>query len=280
MVDIDRSFRLRTWLLLLVALLIGTGCGEPESTGAPRGGESSPSPSPASPSPPHDSGPYVGAWQLVSGSSPEGAILIDDTYPVTFTVKGDTVGGTAACNEYGAEVRIAGDSFDFLSGSINQMGCFPKINEAESRFMDSLMLIDSIRRADDTLTLTGPDAHLEFELLPPPETRSLVDRKWRFEAAMEGDVATPKAHHGWIRFDSDGTMAGYSGCETFKGEWFMSGASVGFGLFGSRGSCPPELAEQNTHFETIGNGFRFEIKQGTLKLRPDHSSGYLLFRES
>lgn len=97
---------------------------------------------------------------------------------------------------------------------------------------------------------------------------------------MEGGVAIPKVHHGWIRLDSDGTMAGYSGCETFKGEWFISGASVGFGFFGSRGSCPPELAEQNGYFETIGNGFRFEIERRTLKVRPSHSSSHLIFRAS
>lgn len=263
-------------LCLVAVALAVVACGSPgaEPPDARRA-------SPTAPAPGAGSGDYEGMWELVSGRSSDGGILVSEQWQITMTFEGSELGGIAACNYYGGSYEIDGDSFAMGGGSKTEMGCAPQVLEAETRYMDALYEVDTIARSGDTFTMSGPGAELVFEYVPEVPRASLTGVRWEFDSVIhgEGDDATASSvEPGWIRFDDDGTMTGNSGCEEMSGDWSLTGDSISFGFYGTEGSCPPELREHNGYFESLGDGFRFTIAERRLTIRPRHSDLSLVFR--
>jgi heat shock protein HslJ len=134
--------------LLLASCVLGlvmTACGEPAE--------------PAS---------IEGVWQLESGTLDGEPIPLVDGHPITLTIEGDTVGGTAACNSYGGSYTISDDEISFSALFQTEMACFPEETMAsESAYLEALSRATSVTASDDSLSLTGDGVELTFVELPP-----------------------------------------------------------------------------------------------------------------
>ena len=72
--------------------------------------------------------------------------------------------GFAGCNRYSAPYRIHGDSLSFGPAISTKMACTDGM-ELERRFLVALPVFTTWRRADSTLTLSGPSGPLaQFRL--------------------------------------------------------------------------------------------------------------------
>lgn len=236
-------------LLALLVALAPAGCGA-----APDGQEPAASPH--------------GAWQLVSGRGPEGALEPLDSHQVTLVVEEDQVGGTAACNSYGGTARIHDERLELEELAQTDMACEPReVMSLERTYLDALVAADTIRREGDVLLLTGPDVELRFAPVPPVPAEQLVGTDWELDTLVEGETASTPTAAAILRLDGDGTLAGTTGCRGFDGAYAVGADEVRVTRLELDGECAPELAAQDDLVvRVLGDGFRAEVEGDRLTL--------------
>lgn len=263
------------WILAALTSLLVGACGGPPSDA---GSDSSPS---------HDdpatrSVSYDGTWELVEGYAPEGPVEISERFRITLTINGGRWGGLSACNYYGASATVDGTSISVGGIGGTEMGCRPEAAEREARYQAALMAAETIERSGERLTLTGPDAALVFEFVPPPPTAKLTGVRWELESIVHGrgpDAATSEARPAFLYFDKDGKFEGSTGCRGLKGEWAEEADRIMFlSLSADDGRCSDEMAAQNDAVFTVTDGFTFEIEGDTLTAYGRFSDTALVYR--
>ncbi|HSJ70849.1 MAG TPA: META domain-containing protein [Acidimicrobiia bacterium] len=96
-------------------------------------------------------------WILVSGSP------IVDGYPITFSVDGDTFGGTSACNVYGGAITRSDDSIVLSEIFQTKMACMDTgVMEAESAYLTALAAATHWSIVDGQLQLETTGEPLVF----------------------------------------------------------------------------------------------------------------------
>ncbi|MDQ3618859.1 MAG: META domain-containing protein [Actinomycetota bacterium] len=246
------SFAVRAGLVALC--LIATACGEAGE--APGGG-------------PVSSTRYSGAWRLTDGRGPDGEVPVIKGYRITLDIGDRKAGGTAACNSYGGDLDINGDSFSLKGGlAMTEMACDPEAMDSEAAYMEALAAVDTIAREGGSLTLTGPDAELHFEGLSPPPIAQLTDTIWRLDSLIEGigpEGTAVSAAPARLILMSDGKLSGSTGCREFDGEWQQRGDEILFTRLTTEGNCPPDLQDQDNYIlGVLGDGFTAEIEGQSL----------------
>lgn len=240
--------------LWLVAALVLAGCGS-AGTSAPGSNDD-----------PFDP---QGAWQLDSGTSNGAAIPLVDGHPVTLTIEGSEIGGTAACNHYGGRLTVTGGRIEIGELAMTAMGCEEPVMAAESAFMAALSGVETIGGDEGRLVLRGPQVELRFDALEPPPTAELVDTAWVLETLFVGDVASsPRGGAATLELRADGTFVGSTGCRAFSGDWLERGGQIVAPSFAmDQTECPAELSQQDGHVVTvIGDGFVPSVEGDLLTL--------------
>lgn len=237
--------------ILLLVLVIGA-CGSPGATPTP-GAELD----------------IEGSWQLTSGRTDAGAVPIIDDHPITLTITGTQISGTAACNGYGGRLTMLDGRLTIEDLSMTLMGCEEPIAASEAAYTAALGAITAITRDGDELVLSGPTAELRFMRLPPPPTAELVDTTWVLETVFVGDVASaPMGEPATLELRSDGTFEGSTGCRTFDGAWIERGEQIFAHTMGmNEVECRAALGQQDSHVvSVIGDGFVPTIEGDLLTL--------------
>lgn len=108
-----------------------------------------------------------GRWILESGTRDGQAIMILDSHPITLTLDGSRISGTAACNSYAGNYRVASNgNFQVIEGvAVTEMACSPEeAMESEAQYLGALVAVDKVVPTDGTLTLTGGGHELVFSV--------------------------------------------------------------------------------------------------------------------
>jgi heat shock protein HslJ len=252
---------LRRLLLLLFAgvMVASAGCGEgPVDTSS--GADDTVDDGVTDDVPPAtvDGGELIGtSWTLLAGAGPAGEILLVDGFPITLVFDGDTVGGTAACNQYGGEYFIEGSSLGIDNLSMTAIGCQPEVQAAESAYGDALSDVDGIDLVGDELALSGPATELIFRRNNPVPIGDIVGRLWLLESlGQEDGTRVPLGDPATLLLAGDGTMTGSTGCRELSGDHVVSGNQVVFPNFAAVGDCPSALWDQDgLVINVLGDGF-------------------------
>jgi heat shock protein HslJ len=230
-----------------------------------------------------DPGDPRGSWQLVSGATDAGEVPIVADHPITLTIDGSSIGGTAACNGYGGRLEATGGGVKIRDLAWTAMACMPdEVMAAEAAYTQALGAVRSIRRDGDQLVLEGAGLELRFDPLPEPPTADLVGTTWTLDTLFIGDVAAaPMGEPATLELRDDGTFSGSTGCRSFDGEWIEQGAQLLATTFAMDDrACPAELADQDSHVvSVIGDGFVPSIEDGLLTLLDPGGVG-LVYRSS
>lgn len=216
------------------------------------------------------SGDPEGSWRLASGATDAGPIPIVDDHPITLTVEGSTIGGTAACNGYGGKIEPTGRGIRIIDLAWTAMACMPDaVMVAEAAYTQALAAVTAIRLDGEQLVLEGAGIELRFDALPAPPTAELVDTTWILDTLFVGDVATaPMGEPATLELRSDGSFSGSTGCRPFDGQWVEAGEQLMATTFAMGDvACPAELANQDSHVvSVIGDGFAPSIDGELLTL--------------
>lgn len=258
--------RIAAAMLCTLALI---SCGEPST------------PSPGTPEPTEPAS-IDGGWRLVDGRGPGGEIPKGDDIQITLEVEGSHVGGRSACNQYFAEIAETDSSFSLSGIGSTEMGCEPKLMEAEKLYHQALSQVDSRRMEGDVLVLSGGKSELLYRKIPPQPTADLTDTEWNLEGliAGAGDEGTVSSvEPATLVLHADGRLTGSTGCRELVGRWEERPSHIATPELGAEGRCPASLRDQDGHVVgVIGDGFVAEIDGRSLTLTdPDGAAG-LLYR--
>jgi heat shock protein HslJ len=221
-----------------------------------------------------------GAWELTSGRTSAGEIPIVDDWPITLTIEGGTIGGTAACNSYGGRLVGVGGRVRVEELGMTAMGCEADVMASESAYTAALDAVSEIGMDGDALVLVGPDVELRFAELPPPPTAELLGTRWVLETVFVGDVAVaPVGEPATLELRADGTFSGSTGCRTFTGTWVEEGDGIRDTSLRMDGAdCVPELVAQDSSVVgVVGDGFVPTVNDDLLTLTDPGGAG-LVYR--
>lgn len=235
--------------MLAGALLVVVACG-------PGPG---PSPTPSGGVAPVDA---TGTWRLEAGTTDGVAIPLVPEYPVTLIVKGSQIGGTSACNGYGAELVVENGRTVVGAMSSTAMGCEPEVMASEMAYTAALARVDAATMDGEALVLSGPGVSLRFVSVAPPAIADIVDRAWALEAMTVMEAATAVGGEpATLEIRKDGTFAGSTGCRAFTGTWTEAGNElIATGMAMDGRECPPDLAAQDSHVTAVlGDGFTIDL---------------------
>ncbi len=210
----------------------------------------------------------AGTWLLVSGNHDGSEVPIVDGYRISLTLEDRTIGGTAACNLYGGDIEIDGESLSIGPLSVTQRGCEPAVMASEQSYLAALAAADTIARDGDEFVLSGLATELRFAELPPVPTAELLGTVWVLDTLIEGDSAsTVSGEPATLELREDGTLVGSTGCRTLAGEYVVAGDEVVATSLAAEGECPPDLTGQDDHVITvIADGFTVAIDGDRLTL--------------
>lgn len=209
-----------------------------------------------------------GSWQMTSGTLDGKTIPLVDSHPISLTLEGDQVSGTASCNGYGGTYELDRSTITFSGLAMTDMACSPEETmEAEAMFASAITRVDRVA-LDGQLTLTGDGVEMAFETLEPVPETALTNRVWVLDGLIQGEsVSSPVSDtRATIEFFSDGSVLGDTGCRPFSGRYTVSGVEVIMTDLATDGDeCEPATASQDSLFLTaIGDGFRVEIEENRL----------------
>jgi heat shock protein HslJ len=216
-----------------------------------------------------------GDWQLASGAvdGAEFPVVVDA--PITMTVTGSTIGGRAACNQYGGAMSADGRQPMFQVTSMTAMACAEPVMAAEAAFLGAMARVQGTTRGRDRLTLSGPGVELDFDRLRPPPLAELVGTDWVLESLVTGDTASSVAGDpATLRLEPDRSVRGSTGCRTFSGKWISANGGIATPeLRVDQTECAPELADQDAHVIFVMEEFRATIDGQVLTLKGARSEG-------
>ncbi len=255
---------MRRSIILIAVLTAGCSAGAPSTS--PSGG-----------------GDPQGSWVLVSGGTGAGEIPIVATHPITLTIAGASIGGSAACNGYGGRLEASGAGIEIRDLAWTAMACIPdEVMAAEAAYTQALPTIRVIRRDGEQLVLEGVGVELRFDPLAAPPTADLVGTTWTLETLVDGGVVSaPTGEPATLELRADGTFSGSTGCRPFDGQWAEAGEQLMATTFAMGDvACPAELANQDSHVvSVIGDGFVPSIEGELLTLLDPGGVG-LVYRAS
>jgi heat shock protein HslJ len=221
-----------------------------------------------------------GSWQLSAGSLNDRALQILDDHPITLTIEGSEIGGTAACNHYGGRFEMRAGRLTIDDLAMTAMGCEEPVAAAEAAYTAALGSVDAVARDGDELVLSGPNVELRFTTVPDAPTAELTDTTWILETVFVGDVASsPVGEPATLTIRSDGSFDGSTGCRAFEGAWIeKSGRIVATRMMLDDAGCPPDANGQDSHVvSVIGDGFVATL-DGELLTLTDPGSVGLVYR--
>lgn len=203
--------------------------------------------------PPGAGGDLTGiTWQLTAGTVDGSPLTPIATAPVTLTFQADgTAGGTAACNSYGGDVTLTGDTLAFPNGLVQtEMYCMDDgVMDLESGYLGALGRVGGFQATTDALVLTGAGVELRFAPQPEEPDAALVGTTWVLESLIEGETASTPAAEATIEFAADGAVSGTTGCNGYFGSY---DAATGFSAIGStKMACEGPIMDQETRFLAV-----------------------------
>lgn len=196
-----------------------------------------------------DLGTMDGRWELTSGTSADGAVPLVPTAPITLVIEGEQWGGTAACNTYGGEVRVAGGRISTDGFFVTEMYCEDDdVMASESAYLAALQEATTLATDGDTLELTGPGVTLTFDRQPETADAALVGTRWVLTGLVEGDgpdaAVSSVAADAELELDEDGSLAGSTGCNRLMGGFSLDGDALVLEgpIATTRMACTDEMA--------------------------------------
>ena len=143
---------------------------------------------------------------------------------------------------------------------------------AESAYLKLLEGCDSFQVADGVLTLsTGGNETLIYEAAPAAELSGSAWTVTGYNNGKEAVVGPAEGSVLTLEFGTDGTVAGNSGVNTFRGPFESTDKTVKIGpLSATKMAGEPELMTQEAaYLQALQNATTWSITRGMLDLRDD-----------
>jgi heat shock protein HslJ len=221
-------------------------------------------------------------WQAtaIAGEYGELTPVIEDTSAFIAFEDGQAT-GDGSCNRFfGPYETSSGGHLEFGDLGTTMMACLDAIMEQERAFLDALISVDTYSIAGSTLEMRSlGDVVLLFEATPT----ALANTSWRLTGIDNGKQAVVSVAADTeitATFTEDGTLAGSSGCNTYRATWATDGDSIDIGPpMGTKKMCEGEgvMEQEARYLELLGVVKRYRLDAGGLEMLDDAGARQLTF---
>ena len=214
-----------------------------------------------------------------------GAAAIADVPVTMHLAEDDGLFGSAGCNRYtGTWDAGSNDSLSLSPSGMTMMACEDAIADQEQAFLDALDATSSFRREDDTLTLRD-SAGSEIATMTRMEKADLEGTEWHLRYVNNGNDALQSALDGVTvsaTFNSDGTVNGIGGCNTFTTSFETDDESITIQPAASTMmACDQPIMDQEFAFlQALKQAAEYETGMSTLTLRSADGANLALFESA
>lgn len=192
----------------------------------------------------------------------------------------NTIGGSAGCNQYTANYDTDGSSLKFTPQvATTLMACPPPLMDIESRYLEALQQTASYQSDGTNLTLLDANGRelATFTKLQPVD---LAGTNWQVVAYNNGQeavISTLPEYPIIALFRKDGSMVGFTGCNTYSGNFITDGFQINLQQISqTRNSCPDAVMLQEAQFfsafglvgqyKVLGDQMEFRSSNGALAM--------------
>lgn len=193
----------------------------------------------------------------------------------------DQVSGSGSCNRYfGPYEATGGGDLRFGELATSMRACLEAVMDQEQAFLAALDAVDSYSIAGDVLELrSGNEVLVLFEAIPT----SLANTEWRLTGLNNGEqavvsvVATTEIT---ATFTEDGTLAGSSGCNSYRATWEAENGTISIGpAMGTKKMCPGEgvMEQEARYLEVLGLVTTYRLDATRLEMFDDEGARQLQY---
>jgi heat shock protein HslJ len=172
-------------------------------------------------------------WYLVSFNRGTGSTNVLPGTEITAIFEGNTVYGSAGCNQYSAPYQGSLNYMSIGTPSSTKMSCSSPagIMSQENYYLQTLRGASSFEINGDILTVydSGKNAILSYTKNPGPAAPApLTGGTWVLKSYIDykGEIYTPAAGTTiTLQFADDGKISGNAGCNDYFGTYTQTGAN-------------------------------------------------------
>jgi len=239
-----------------------------------------PSPSPAMAQQP-DGGPApalspgIWLWQRTAYADDTTVVCAaPDKYTLAFLDSG-IYSVQADCNQGSGAYTVAGSQLTLQPGPMTRAACPP--GSQDTVFLRDLgQVVTYVFDGENlVLNLRVDSGNMVFSPQPP---LSLTGAAWQVLSVNNGRGAVtsvvPETQLD-ATFDERGIVSGSTGCNTYRGLYTVTGATIAFGsLSSTRRACPSEAAtaQEQAFLAALSASTRYELRGDRLTLRDDEGA--------
>jgi len=196
------------------------------------------------------------------------------------------VTGSAGCNSYGGSYVLNGAGLEIDSVYSTLMYCTePGVMEQESRYLAALGSAASYRIEGDRLTLVDAAGQelLQFVREEPPAAKPLIGTEWALNSLAHGDTVSSVIAGTNVTavFGNDGRITGSAGCNSYSGQYTISGNTLAVSQLGStKMHCtePGVMEQESTFLNHLASARSFSITGDQFELFDSSGKMLLAFR--
>ena len=192
------------------------------------------------------------SWTVLSIA---GAPTLGESRPTMAFAPGGTLSGSGGCNQYSGQYRTDGAAISVRALSSTLMGCDGERGVQEGAFLSALQGATSWRQAEDGNLHLGGVADLVagpgVAEGPPGDlpVAGLAGSAWTL--VDMGGTADFKRLVPTLRFDADGTVRGFAGCNQFNGSYTATGNGLSMGpVATTKIGCEPPASAVEAEYLT------------------------------
>ena len=212
------------------------------------------------------------SWALRSIDELGKSVEVDPASGIGALFENGRVSGSAGVNTYSAPYEVSGASLDIGPAASTLMAGPPEAMELEASYLAALERAASFSVGEGRLTIYDSEGNAALFFVRE-EPLALVGTSWLASAYNDGREAVVSPIEGselTVLFEEDGSLSGYSGVNTFRGEYALDGDIMTIGALASTemASEDPELMRQEAAYLAALEGrSRISMRGGVLELR-------------
>lgn len=221
-------------------------------------------------------------WLATAIADEDGELIpvIEETTPDIHFGE-DGVSGDGSCNRFfGGYKATPRGGLEFGELGTSMMACLEAVMDQERAFLDALDAVDSYSIAGDVLELrAGGEVVLLFQAVPT----SLANSEWRLTGFNNGKHAVVGVIQDvdiTATFTEDGTLAGSSGCNTYRAAWRGGDGQISIGpAMGTKKMCDGEgvMEQEARYLELLGLVTNYRLDATHLDLFDDEGTRQLQY---
>jgi len=170
-------------------------------------------------------------------------------------ISGDKLSGRV-CNRYSTTISVDGTHIQIDQLSMTMMACAAPLMATEAAYQAALAGATTVERSGDTLTLSGTDISLRYQLAQPVANAPLTGTHWVLETLVNGTTASSAVtSSATLELAPDGTATGSTGCRTFTAGYSLTGDRLTLSGLGTQTMlCTREMTPQDQQVVAVLTG--------------------------